>query len=54
MLEVSKSVEEANESAPKHKETNQKKPIDEHVIKNLSLLVVIRHKILYFVSVLLA
>lgn len=54
MLEVSKSVEKANESAPMHKETNQKKPIDEHVIKNLYLLVVIRHKILYSVSVLLA
>jgi hypothetical protein len=44
---VQKSVEEADRSALVHEEVNQqKKPIDEEVTKNLSLLVRIGHKIL--------
>jgi hypothetical protein len=43
---VQKSVEEADRSALVHEEVNQqKKPIDEEVTKNLSLLVRIGHKI---------
>jgi hypothetical protein len=43
---VQKSAEEAHRSALVHEEVNQqKKPIDEEVTKNLSLLVRIGHKI---------
>jgi hypothetical protein len=36
---VQKSAEEVDGSAPVHEEVNQKKPIDEEVTMNLSLLV---------------